>query len=85
MADMPARASDGRKVKSAVTPIPDRATDSHERAKDYLGAAEITALLDAARAGRHGGRDHLLMLMMFRHGLRVSEAIGLRRDEVDLD
>jgi integrase len=30
-------------------------------------------------------RDHLLILAMFRHGLRVSEAIGLRRDEVDLD
>ena len=25
------------------------------------------------------------MLMMYRHGLRVSEAIGLRRDDVDLD
>lgn len=25
------------------------------------------------------------MLTMFRHGLRVSEAIGLRRDELDLD
>lgn len=28
---------------------------------------------------------HLLLLVMFRHGLRVSEAVAVRRDEVDLD
>lgn len=61
------------------------ATDAHERGKDFLSDAELGALLTAAKAGRHGVRDYLLMLTMFRHGLRVSEAIGLRRDEVDLD
>jgi type 1 fimbriae regulatory protein FimB len=71
----------GRKVKSTSV----AATDAHERGKDFLSDSEIAALLDAARAGRHGIRDHLLILAMFRHGLRVSEAIGLRRDEVDLD
>lgn len=63
----------------------DLATDAHERVRDYLGVAQIGKLLAAAKAGRHSARDYLLVLMMFRHGLRVSEAIGLRRDHVDLE
>jgi integrase len=70
-----------RNVKSSL----DAAADAHERRRDFLSETEIGGLLEAAKAGRHGPRDYLLMLMMFRHGLRVSEATGLRREEVDLD
>ena len=73
--------SAGHNVKSRAATV----ADAHERRKDFLAGAEITALLDAAKIGRHGGRDHLLMLLMFRHGLRVSEAVGLTRAEVDVD
>ena len=41
-------------------------------------------MLEGAKKARYGVRDHLLMLMMYRHGLRVSEAIALRRDNVNL-
>jgi integrase len=41
--------------------------------------------LEAARLGRHGVRDYLLMLMAYRHGLRVSELIDLRLRDLDLD
>jgi type 1 fimbriae regulatory protein FimB len=82
---MPAQAPKGRSVKSGPKPDAVGVADGHERAKDFLTAAELAALLEAAKAGRHGTRDHLLLLMMFRHGLRVSEAVSLRLDELDLD
>src|SRR3954468_23791166 len=84
VAAMPVEPPEGRKVKSGPADAVE-ATDRHERAKDYLSPAEVARLLDATKAGRHGVRDYLLLLMTYRHGLRVSEAVGLRRDELDLD
>lgn len=61
------------------------AADAHERRQDYLSPPDMERLLASAKKGRHGTRNHLLLLMMYRHGLRVSEAIALRRTDVDLD
>jgi type 1 fimbriae regulatory protein FimB len=58
--------------------------DQHERRKDFLSEAEVAALLAAARKSRHGDRNRLLILLMYRHGLRVSELIALRREHVNL-
>jgi integrase len=38
----------------------------------------------AQRLGRHGHRDATMILLAYRHGLRVSELVSLRREQLDL-
>ena len=48
-----------------------------------LTGAQLNQLIKAARKGRYGQRDGTLVLIMARHGLRVTEAVDLRWDQVD--
>jgi type 1 fimbriae regulatory protein FimB/type 1 fimbriae regulatory protein FimE len=55
------------------------------RSRPYLTPSEVARLATAAgRVGRHRHRDKHLILMMYMHGLRVSEAVKLKRDQLDL-
>ena len=49
----------------------------------YLTQDELAKLTKAARRGRYGRRDATLVLLMARHGLRVTEAVDLRWDQID--
>ncbi len=55
------------------------------RTREYLTEAEIERLIAAAKGNRHGHRDATLILTAFRHGLRVSELIDLRWDQVGFE
>jgi integrase len=54
------------------------------RVREHLTEDEMARLLAALRRNRHGHRDWLIGLLIYRHGLRVSEACDLRWDDVDL-
>jgi type 1 fimbriae regulatory protein FimB len=51
----------------------------------HLVSAEVDKLLDAAKSSRNAARDRCFLLLMFRHGLRVSEACGLTLSQVDTE
>lgn len=67
-----------------VTP-PRRRKNVETRSREHLLPAELRKLLKAANSGRYGQRDKTLIMLMYRHGLRVSEAVSLRWDQVDLE
>jgi len=62
-----------------------RRSNAELRTREYLSDSEIDSLMAAARKiGRHGHRDATLILLGYRHGLRVSEMVSLRWQQVDL-
>jgi type 1 fimbriae regulatory protein FimB len=55
------------------------------RDRKHLMSADVEKLLAATKGTRHEIRDRCVLLLMFRHGLRVLEAWGLQVSQVDVD
>jgi type 1 fimbriae regulatory protein FimE len=64
---------------------PRKPRNADRRSREFLTPAEVERLAKAAeQVGRHGHRDATMILMAYRHALRVSELCSLRWDQVDL-
>lgn len=69
-------------VKRTVTPR--RRRNGDLRTREYLTEAEVERLIEAAKHNRHGHRDATMVLVAYRHGLRASELVDLRWDQIDV-
>ncbi|WP_180960693.1 tyrosine-type recombinase/integrase, partial [Klebsiella aerogenes] len=50
----------------------------------FLTAREVQAMMKAVRHGQTGERDYCLILLAFRHGMRISELLNLHYRDFDL-
>jgi type 1 fimbriae regulatory protein FimB/type 1 fimbriae regulatory protein FimE len=64
---------------------PQKPQNAVRRSREYLTPEEVEQLLRAARRqGRYTQRNATMMLLMYRHGLRVAELLRLRWEMFDL-
>jgi integrase len=69
-------------TRTVMRPVGRKANATY-RVREHLTEDEIARLLDALSRNRHGNRDRLIGLLIYRHSLRVSEACDLRWDDLD--
>lgn len=88
MANVVALRAVGRKtqpIENRKVALPRRVPNRDRRSREYLTPDEVEKLMaSAARLGRHGHRDSALILLAYRHALRVGEIVALRWDQIDL-
>jgi integrase len=65
------------------TVAPRRLPNADLRTREHLTEAEVERLIAAAKRNRWGHRDATMVLVAYRHGLRASELVDLRWDQVD--
>ena len=67
------------------TVTPKRPPNADLRTREYLTDAEVGRLMKAAAGNRWGHRDSTMVLVCYRHGLRASELVDLRWDQIDFN
>lgn len=74
----------GKLVIMPPTAPPKKVPNLEQRTREHLFPNEVAAMISAAKQiGRHGHRNSTLILLAYRHGLRVSELVTLRWEQID--
>jgi hypothetical protein len=65
------------RFRESFTMPPRKVRNAERRSREFLTPAEVESLIDAAeKLGRHGHRDATMILIAYRHALRVSELVS---------
>ena len=72
-------------VQSAPARLPRRKPNAEYRSREHLTEHEVERLIEAMKGNRWGHRDATMILIAFRHGLRASELVDLRWEQIDLE
>jgi integrase len=81
----------GRFLKAKKSASPPQKTGRNTRTylevrdREYLFEEEVKAMIQVAFKGRWGHRDSTLILMGYRHGLRISELVNLRWQQINFN
>ena len=62
-----------------------RSNSEMGRDREHLTEREVEGLIKAAKGNRHGQRDATMILIGFRHGLRVSELCSLQWSSIEFE
>ena len=71
-----------RKEVAPKRRMPTRRPNAELRTREHLTGGEVEKLIEAARGNRWAHRDATMILIAYRHGLRASELVDLRWDQV---
>jgi type 1 fimbriae regulatory protein FimE len=74
------------KMTTGARPTPPaKKRNADKRSREYLTKQEVKTMIEAANnLGMYGERDAALILMSYRHALRVGEVANLKWEQVDL-
>ena len=69
--------------RTVVTPR--RKKNAELRSREYLTETEVDRMIASVKGNRWAHRDATMILVAYRHGLRVSELCDLRWDQIDFN